>query len=228
MTGVGGDAVAEVDERVRACPRQRPSLGQPRERAKIGGDQLVRPVGTAVQQREPGRRRAERPCDADPIARPRAVAAGQLGLVVGPSHDRDRERQRGRPRHVATADRHAGVGGERLHAAHALRRGVGAEALRDPHRDVGLAGLGPHRGDVREGCRERAPARVGRMHVRVLEPEVDPVDHRVDADDLDRAGTDDRGVVADPAHDAIGAVGEQLLERGDQRALAGRHGYRWR
>ena len=75
-------------------------------------------------------------------------------------------------------------------------------------------------------------AGVGRRHARVVEPEVDAVDHRVDADDLERARAHDRGVVAEPAHEPVGAGLEEPLEGGDQRQLAARSPtrtrYRWR
>ena len=62
-------------------------------------------------------------------------------------------------------------------------------------------------------------AGVGRPDPRVAEVEVHAVDHRVDARDRERPRSHDGGVVADPAHDAIGAVDEQALEGGDEGAL---------
>ena len=75
-------------------------------------------------------------------------------------------------------------------------------------------------------------AGVAERDARVVEAEVHAVDHRVDARDLHGPRADDRGVVAEPAHDALGAALEQVLEDGDQRQLAARPGvrsrYRWR
>lgn len=98
-----------------------------------------------------------------------------------------------------------------------------AEALGKPEHDVGLARIGAHRGEVAERARERAMADVGRGDRRVVEPEVDPVDHRVDADRLDRPRAHDRAVVARPANDPFGAIGQQPLEGGDEVQLGHRH-----
>jgi hypothetical protein len=54
----------------------------------------------------------------------------------------------------------------------------------------------------------------------MVEPEVDPVDHRVDRGHGERTGPNHRCVVADPAHDAVRAGSQQLLEGGDERELA--------
>jgi signal transduction histidine kinase len=156
---------------------------------------------------------------ADAVADARAVAPDDLRLLVGPPDDGHRDRERRRGDDVATGDRRPGARGEGLHRADELEHRRGVEAVGQPERDVRLAGVGAHRGEVGERCRQRAVAGVGRGDARVVEAEVDPVDHRVDARDLERPRADDRGVVAEPPDEAVRARFEQPLERGDEREL---------
>ena len=87
---------------------------------------------------------------------------------------------------------------------------------RQHHPEVGLAGRGAHRGEVGQRGGERAVADVGRRGL--AEPEVGAVDHDVDGRDGERVAADDRGVVAEPAHDARAvAARERGADRLDQR-----------
>jgi hypothetical protein len=54
----------------------------------------------------------------------------------------------------------------------------------------------------------------------MVEAEVHPVDHRVDARDRKRPRADDRRVVAEPPDEPVGAGLQQPLEGGDQPELA--------
>jgi hypothetical protein len=81
------------------------------------------------------------------------------------------------------------------------QHGVIVELVRQHHAEVGLAGGGAHRRDVRQRAGQRAAPGVGRPAGRP-EPEVRPVDHHVDGGDRERVGAHDGRVVAEPAHDA--------------------------
>ncbi len=115
-----------------------------------------------------------------------------------------------------------------MRAAHQRQR-VGFAALRrQAEREVGLAGLGAHRGEVRQRRAERARADLPIAHPAVVEAEVSLLDGGVDGDDAEWARTHDGGVVSGPAHDpratvrrcvALGVTGELGRDRLDQRAL---------
>ena len=100
--------------------------------------------------------------------------------------------------------------GERLHAGDELARRRLVEAARQCERDVRLAGLGSHRGQIGERGRQRLVSDVGRC-VRV-EPEMRPLADRVDRGDGDGAGAHDGRVVAGAAQEPLAARLEQLLE----------------
>ena len=90
--------------------------------------------------------------------------------------------------------------GERLGALVQRERLRVRQRGRQHHAEVGLARRDAHRREVGQRGGQRAVADVGRR--RLAEPEVRPVDHHVDGRDGERVAADDRGVVADPAHDA--------------------------
>ncbi|MEJ7718177.1 MAG: hypothetical protein WKF31_09520 [Thermoleophilaceae bacterium] len=145
------------------------------------------------------------------VARPRSVAVDERPLVVGPSHDGDREEHRVGGDHVAAGHHRAGALGERLHPVHHRERPGGVGAPRQREADVGLARLGPHRGEIRERRGQRLVADVGGAVGRQLE--VDPVGREVGRGDRHAPGPDHRGVVARPPEHARSTRAEAGLDR---------------
>ena len=93
----------------------------------------------------------------------------------------------GRAHEVAARDGRRRALGQRLHRAHAVEHRVGPEAVGHAHGHVRLAGVGAHRGEVRQRGGQRAVAGVGRGDPGMVEAEVHAVDHRVDRGDRERA-----------------------------------------
>ena len=99
---------------------------------------------------------------------------------------------------------------------------AGADVRRDAECDVGLAGLGAHRREIRQRGRERAVPDVRGGRPRRVEPEVDALDHRVDARDGERGGRARRRRRPRPSARSRSERGaHQPLEGGDQLELTG-------
>jgi hypothetical protein len=97
---------------------------------------------------------------------------------------------------------------------------VVAERVRQHDRQERLAGLGAHRGEVRQRAGQRAVAGVSRRPA-VAEAEVRAVDHHVDRHRGDAVRAQDRAVVADPPqHARVRPPPEDALDRADQAQLA--------
>ncbi len=94
--------IACTPARASARPSHRRGSGRRWRRVSSGG-----PLRPAVEDRKAGAGRAERARDADEVAGPRAAAAHERGLVVGPADDGDGERQHRRGRDVAADERDA-------------------------------------------------------------------------------------------------------------------------
>ena len=148
--------------RARAGRRQRAAGRQTRLGAQVRGDEGVGTARPSLEHRQAGRGPAERARDAHAVARAGAVAPDELVLVVGPAHDGDRDRQHRRAHEIAAGDRRLRPGGQRLHGARDLRHGLGVQVVGNAQRDVGLARVGAHRGEVRQRRRHRAVPGVGR------------------------------------------------------------------
>ena len=106
--------------------------------------------------------------------------------------------------------------GQLLHPVDQLERV--AEVLREHHRYVRLAGLGPHRRDVGQRRGQRLPADVAGGVGAALE--VDAVDERVDGVHRERPCSRDGRVVSCPANEPSAAVGERPFDCGDEAELA--------
>ena len=217
MGGVAGDAVREIDQRVRAGGGERAPLGQPRLGAQVGVDEGAGAVGAPVEDREAGGGRAERAGHADEVARPRPVTADERALVVGPADDGHADHERRSARDVAARDRRLRPCRERPHPARQLEDAGGVDVRRHDDRDVGLARLGAHGREVRQRGGERAMACVGRR--RRPEPEVHALDHRVDRCHRVAPRADHRGVVAAAAHHALAGRPELRDDRVDEAEL---------
>ena len=124
---------------------------------------------------------------------------------------RDRERRSGHE--VAARDRDPAVGGQRLGAGVQLQHVVVGELRRKHDRQIRLARLGAHRGEVRQRPRQRPVAGVARRPA-AAEPEVRAVDHHVGRHRRHSARAHHRAVVADPAQHARAGP---PLERGRDR-----------
>ncbi len=98
--------------------------------------------------------------------------------------------------HVATGEDRAGLPGQRGDPVDQLDAAVLIEAAWHSEDDVGLAGLGAHRGEVGEGGGEGLAADLG--EARLLAAEVDPLDDRVDRGCGCPAGHRDRRIVTHP------------------------------
>jgi hypothetical protein len=192
---------------------------QPRLRPPVARGQLGRAVHAALDDRQPGRGRAEAPRHADEIAGAGAVAADQQLLPLGPADHGHRDRQHRPAREVAARERHAEAVGERSGAAVQREDVLVGHRVREHDGQVRLAPGRAHRGEVGERAGQRAVARV--LGRDLAEAEVGAVDHRVDGDGGERLAAHDGAVVADPAHDPrVPRPRQRRLDGGDQLALA--------
>ena len=189
VRGVGGEPVGEVDHRVRAARGERRPLAQARQRGAAGAhERRRRPARAPSSTASPrGRGCAERAGDADEVARPGSVAPDQLLARVGPAGDGDARVSTGARRRRRRRSWCA-FSAQRLHArapvrAPAARRSRAGSA----QRDVGLAGLGAHRGQVGERAGHCSVADLGRRRPALGEAEVHALDHRVDGGHAQRA-----------------------------------------
>ena len=221
MTGVGGEAVGEVDHGSRTRAGQRPALGEPRLWAAVASHQRVRPPRPPVQDREARPRGTQGPGDAHEIAGTRGVASDHLLLVGRPADHRHGDGQRRAGRDVAPGQDGTRLGGQRLSGAVELEGVVEGGALREHDGEIGLPGGDAHRRQVGEAAGQRSMSRVAPRHL--AEAEVNAVDHRVHRDDGQGAGgAHDRRVVPEPAHHAIRSRPERRLECRDQLELTHR------
>ena len=158
-------SVAMPSERsISACAPARGQRARPRARRGSRAQVARRPASSGPSARPSQDRQAraggaERAGHHDRVAGPRAVAADQLRLVVGPADDGHRDRQRGRARHVAAGDRRARPRGELLHPA---RRARARRPRRSPRGARARRRPRPRRRPSRRGRSARRPARGGR------------------------------------------------------------------
>ena len=206
--------------------RPRPRARGPPPAAAAGAGSAARaaacPCARPSQDRQPRAGVAERAGHADEVARPRAVAPDERRRVVGPADDGHGERQRRAARDVAAGDRRRR---SRAASACAAPNSSSTSSCPSPAGSTSARyaspGVGAHRGEVRQRAGERAVADVGERGDPSASAEVHALDHRVDATSpRTAAAAHDRGVVAEPAHDARASCTAAPLERLDQRELS--------
>ena len=232
MAGVRPEPVADVDHRGRTRGGQGSARRQPRAGVELVGEQALDRDGGQPDglPNPPSSFSAAAPPPSWPVTAttspgcaPRARDERRPGTLVADARDREQELRRahevaaGHADPVAQGDLRQAVGDPQQRLVVLARRGA--------EDDVGLPGLRPHRGQVRQrGGQGLAADRLGRE----LGPrEVHSLDHRVNRDGARRLGRlGDGGVVA--AGDAQARAGrrEPLDHPRDQVELAAGHGCR--
>ena len=203
--------------------RERAALSETRPGRRVAASQQLgqlrlQRARAPFDHRQPGSRAAERTGYADQVAGPRSVAPDQLAGVVDPADDRERDDQCRRRGDVAAGDRHAELPRERRGAGDHRPRLFQIRSAGQAERQVRLRPAGnAHRGQVGQRRGERAAADLLRSQLRAAE--VNAVHHRVHRGDGIAAPADDRGVVAEAAHETRVICGKQRAQLGDQLEL---------
>ena len=206
-----------------SSPSARPAARRGRGRgvalAKSRRNMLGQPVWSlALEDSETGARPSETSRHSDAVSGAGAVAPDELARIVGPAHDRERDGQRGSPRHVAAGDRDAAVARQapaRRPPTPARRR------LESPRGTPSARYASP--GSAPIAARSDSADASARWPISrgdsCAAAEVDAVDERVDRGHGVAARPDHRGVVAQPP-DHPRAVARQAPARARRSARA--------